>query len=122
MRHGRFVYILGDVHGDFDDLNDFIYLKIAKDKNLSAIASRWKADGDDLQVLILQCGDLAFFWPRRERPVIRNKITFLGSVPIYWIGGTHEDWDQLDRLGTGITEVDRGGVLLSVWLDPYAIA
>lgn len=107
MRHGRFVYVLGDVHGDFDDLNDFIHLKIRKDKTLAAIAARWKADGDDLQAMILQCGDFAWYWPRKWKPAIENKVGFLpsGRVPIWWIGGNHEDWDALDALGTQIVEV-----------------
>lgn len=111
MRHGRIIYVLGDVHGAFNILNDFIHHKIRKNRTLKAIAPRWKADGDDLRVIIMQCGDFAYFWPNfKNRGAILNRVDFLqdGRIPIYWIGGNHEDWDELDMLGGKITEVDRG--------------
>lgn len=111
MRHGRFIYIMGDVHGEFNRLNSFINTQIRLDKTLKAIAPYWQKDGDDLQVMILQCGDFAYFWPGEDRiGKILNQIDWLpgGRVPIYWVGGNHEDWDQLDALGPQITEVDHG--------------
>lgn len=111
MRHGRFIYILGDVHGRFNLLNDFINKKIRNDRALAAIAPYWKAEGDDLQAIILQCGDFAYYWPFCDSAgAIRNQVNFLpgGYAPVYWVGGNHEDWDQLEQLGAKITEVDRG--------------
>lgn len=111
MRHGRIVYVLGDVHGDFRNLNNFINTKIRQDKTLRSIVPYWKANGDDLRVLIMQCGDFAYYWPGQDsRGKIKNDADYLpdGRVPVYWTGGNHEDWDQLDKLGRGITEIDRG--------------
>lgn len=111
MRHGRIIYVLGDVHGNFRLLNEFINKKIRLDKTLRTISPRWRKSNDDLQVLILQCGDFAYFWPFDDsRGAIKNAVEFLpaGYVPIYWTGGNHEDWDELDRLGTDIAEIDKG--------------
>lgn len=110
MRHGRYIYILGDIHGNFNSLNSFINKNIRQDKTLRTITPYWKKDGDDLQIIILQCGDVAWFWPLITSPVIRNGIDWLpcGRVPIYWTGGNHEDWDALDRLGAEISEVAPG--------------
>lgn len=111
MRHGRIIYILGDVHGQFNDLNEFINRRIRLDKTLRAIAARWKGDGDDFQVMIFRCGDFAYFWPGENNGgKIRNQVEWLpgGRVPIYWTGGNHEDWDKLDSLGPDISEIERG--------------
>ena len=116
MRHGRYIFIMGDVHGSFNGLNSFINKRIRQDKTLRTIAPYWKRDGDDFQVIILQCGDFAYFWPMGEKPVIQNRIDWLpvGRVPIYWTGGNHEDWDELDRLDSGISEVAK-----SVFYCPF---
>ena len=110
MRHGRYICILGDVLGSFDALNSFINKRVRQDKTLKTIAPRWKRDGDDFQAVILQCGDFAWFWPMGEKPVIQNRIDWLpdGRIPIYWTGGNHEDWDELDRLGPNISQVAPG--------------
>ena len=110
MRHGRYIYLLGDVHSSFYGLNSFINKRIRLDRTLRTIAPYWKRDGDDFQIIILQCGDFAYFWPMGERPVIQNRIDWLpaGHVPFYWTGGHHEDWDELDRLGSGISELVQG--------------
>lgn len=106
MKHERYIYILGDVHGDFVALNRFINKEIRQNKSL-----RESVKGDDARVMILQCGDFAYFWPFcNSGEAIRNRIDWLpgGQVPIYWTGGNHEDWDELDRLGTQIMEVGKG--------------
>lgn len=112
MRHARIIYVIGDVHGSFSVLNTFINRKIRQDRTLRAIAARWKGEGNDLQVIILQCGDFAWFWPDDSKPVVQNKINWLpvpgGRVPLYWVGGNHEDWDELDTLGTNIYAVSNG--------------
>lgn len=111
MRHVRVVFILGDVHGDFGRLNGFINTRIRLNNSLCAIAARWKAERDDFRVLLLQAGDFAYYWPLCDsRGAIRNRVDYLpgGHLPVYWVGGNHEDWDRLDTLGPGITEIDRG--------------
>lgn len=111
MRHGRLIYVLGDVHGNFGVLNTFINIEIRQNKGLMSLAPHWRDEGYDLQVIVIQCGDFGYFWPFCDAAgCIRNKIDFLphGHVPLYWIGGNHEDWDKLDSLGPGITEIEPG--------------
>lgn len=111
MLHARQVYILGDIHGDFRALNDFINREIRQEKSIRTIAGCWKDAGDDFRVIILQCGDFAYYWPGNDnRCAVKNSVDFLpdGVVPVYWTGGNHDDWDELDRLGPGITEMDDG--------------
>lgn len=118
MRHGRVIYVLGDVHGDFGALNRFINKEIRQNNLLRAMMLSWREEGDDLQVMILQCGDFAWFWPGlNSENGIRNQIDFLdgGLISIYWTGGNHENWDQLDRLGCGIAEVGAG-----IYYCPFA--
>lgn len=115
----KIVYIIGDIHGNFGALNTFINKQMRQNKSMRAIAADWRARGQDLEVIILQCGDFAFFWPgySNER-AIQNSIAFLkgGIVPIYWCAGNHEDHDQLDALfeknspssASNIAEVARG--------------
>lgn len=118
MRHGRIIYVLGDVHGEFHRLNDFINKNIRQDKTLRSISPYWKADKSDLEVIIFQCGDFAYFWPLyNNKGIIKNRVDFLqdGYVSLYWIGGNHEDWDELDILGPNITELERG-----IFFCPFA--
>lgn len=99
----KIVYIIGDVHGEFGELNAFINREIRQNRSMRAIAADWRARGADLEVLILQCGDFAFYWPgcNNDR-AIHNEVPFLknGLVPIYWCAGNHEDFDRLDSLFT----------------------
>lgn len=111
MLHGRMFLILGDVHGEFGMLNNFINKLVRQNEMFSGMAEIYREAGDDFQVIILQCGDFAYYWPlENNMNKIKNQIDWLpnGHVPIYWAGGNHEDWDELDRLASGITEVDRG--------------
>lgn len=111
MHHGQMIFILGDIHAEFETLNIFINTTIRNNKALKDMASLLKDRGDDFQIIMLQCGDFAWFWSGYEaKGLIKNKIDWLpdGHVPIYWVGGNHEDWDALDKLGTGISEIDPG--------------
>lgn len=111
MVHGRMFLILGDVHGEFGMLNTFINKLVRNNGMFSGMAELYNEAGDDFQIIILQCGDFAYYWPLCDsRDRIRNRIDWLpnGHVPIYWVGGNHEDWDELDSLGPGISEVDPG--------------
>lgn len=103
--------MVGDIHGEFGKLNSFINKYIRLDVKTRALAEICEAGGKPLEIIILQCGDFGFFWPDEDNQgKIRNKVDFLkeGHVPIYWVGGNHEDWDRLDALGTEISEVDAG--------------
>ncbi len=117
MKYGKIVFILGDVHGDFAGLNTFINKKIRNSKALRKIAQEWQEKGYKFEIVIMQCGDFAYFWSGYgAKGLIKNQISFLSSgyVLIYWCGGNHEDWDQLDALfktnpaadKTGIIEID----------------
>lgn len=105
----KIVFILGDVHGDFEKLNEFIDVKIRSHPAIRALA-----EDSQLEVLILQCGDMAYFWPRRSNlRRIRNDVSFLkgGRVNIYWCAGNHEDHDQLDALFAPWSKEDRIGIV-----------
>ena len=111
---GKIIYIVGDLHGDFTSLNFLINQKIRLNRNLRAIAEDWKRRGDDFGVVILQCGDFAWFWPGCDsRGAIKNQISFLdgGFVPIYWCAGNHENHDKLDNLFRPGSEADRTGIV-----------
>ncbi len=103
MKHGRYIYILGDVHGDFGALNKFINREIRQNKAAQSPRGFMKKV-DDLQVIILQVGDFAYFWTGYDNTgAIKNHIDWLGGqgglCPLFWCGGNHEDWDALDALG-----------------------
>ena len=77
------IYILGDIHGNFDELQYFIY------KNTPDI--------------IIQCGDLGIF-PYSDGLygiLYKKQYKFnipVGSTKMYFCPGNHEDWDYLDSL------------------------
>lgn len=111
MKHMRQLYILGDIHGDFKALNMFLNQEIRRNPAIRSMAEDCQAAGIDFQALIIQCGDFAYYWPGLDSfRRIDVQADFLpgGLIPLYWIGGNHEDWDQLDRLGPGITEIEKG--------------
>ena len=110
MSKRTLVYVLGDVHGDMGRLNTFIDRKIRQHPIVKTLAEDGARGGDEFRVVILQCGDMAYFWPFVDHAdMIRNLIDFLpgGRVPIYWCGGNHEDWDQLDGLFSPASLADR---------------
>ena len=63
------IYVLGDVHGEWGELNKLINTKHPD--------------------IILQCGDFGF-WPHMFDITIKNYNT-----KIYWLPGNHENWDIL---------------------------
>lgn len=111
----KLVYILGDIHGEFGHLNEFINKKIRLHSAVRALAEDFRINGRELAVDILQCGDFAYFWPRcNNKGVIKNQVDFLkgGQVNLYWCAGNHEDHDELDRIEKNgwskPIEVDKG--------------
>lgn len=111
----KLVFILGDVHGDFGRLNEFINRHVRQHAAVLALAEDCRMNGKEIAVDILQCGDFAYFWPRcNSKGLIKNMVDFLaeGRVNIYWCAGNHEDHDELDRLeeagAASPIEVDEG--------------
>lgn len=93
----KVVYIVGDIHADWNLFNEFIDQKIRKNPVLPVLAEEYGT----LEVVILQVGDLAYYWPRYfNKGKIKNELSFAhdGVAKIYWIGGNHEDWDVIDSL------------------------
>lgn len=103
----QLVYIIGDLHGDWRSLNEFINKKIRFNKKLIS-----EAESGDLEIIFLQVGDFGW-WPHAHSPHnkkgllgkfdqygIKNQVDFLkdGHIKIYWCPGNHENWDDLDRL------------------------
>ncbi len=92
----QIVYAIGDLHADFTTLNVFINKKIRNNRGIQTLAK-----DDELEIILLQCGDFSFFWPRCDYShAIKNKVNFLkdGYVKIYWCAGNHENHDVLDML------------------------
>ncbi len=92
----QIVYAMGDIHADFNALNIFINKKIRNNKAMQMLAK-----DDELEIIVLQCGDFCFFWPPFDHSkAIKNKVSFLkdGHVKIYWCAGNHENHDMLDVL------------------------
>ncbi len=90
------IYAMGDVHLNFEKINVFIEKNIRKNKKFQSIAK-----DDELEIIILQCGDFGFFWPGFDNSkAIKNEVDFLkdGYVKIYWCAGNHEDHDELDYI------------------------
>lgn len=113
----QIIYILGDVHGEFDKLNDFISDRIRNFYILREIALEYKKKNEPFDILIFQVGDFGYFWPGVDnRGKIYNDVDFLprGRTRIYWCGGNHEDWDRIDALFSGKSdklpgaEIDQG--------------
>lgn len=97
----RLVYILGDVHGEFGRLNEFINKKIRLHPAVRALAEDCRMNGCELAIDILQCGDFAWFWPECDsKGAIKNQVDFFkdGRINIYWCAGNHEDHDALDGI------------------------
>ncbi len=92
----QIIYAMGDVHLDFEQVNAFIDKKIRNNKDFKNIAK-----DDNLEIIIIQCGDFGFFWPGFDNSkAIKNTVDFLkdGFVKIYWCHGNHEDHDELDYI------------------------
>jgi len=66
------IYILGDIHGNWKNLNNLLFTKFPD--------------------IVLQCGDFGY-WP--------HMYDFSPKLPVmtklYWCAGNHENWDMLDE-------------------------
>ena len=97
----KLVYVLGDIHGEFGALNEFINKEIRTNKKVRALAADLQKKGVKLEVIFLQVGDFGFHWPGEDNSdAIKNAVDFLcdGHVRIYFCAGNHEDHDALDAL------------------------
>ena len=61
MRHGRMVFVLGNVKGQFDMLDSFIGEIVGKNDLLASMCGLYEENGYDFQAMILQCDDVAYF-------------------------------------------------------------
>lgn len=109
----QIIYFLGDVHGVFGKLNEFIDREIRRREVFSRIARDCRISGEDFEILIIQLGDFALFWPGCDnRGKIDNRLDFLpgGRIKIHWCGGNHDDWDEIERRlsGRDMDEHDAG--------------
>lgn len=78
------VYAIGDLHGNFGPMNDFIStLNESKD------------------YIFLQCGDWGYF----PGYVKFQKLRLKNNMMMFWCPGNHEHWDKLEKLGLEITEL-----------------
>lgn len=80
MNHNSKIVAVGDLHGDFIWLNDFI--------------KKYQPE------IILQCGDFGH-WPRQKwynRFMNDNGGIRTGDTKIYWCDGNHEDHEAISKL------------------------
>lgn len=92
----QIVFVLGDVHGDWYELNEFLDFEVRESKKIQELAKQY-----ELEVIVLQVGDFGFFWPGEDNSgSIYNDVDWLkdGRVKIYWCDGNHEDHNVLDSL------------------------
>ena len=114
MKHGQYLLILGDLHGDLSFLNSYINRHLRQNRRLRTLAAGYET----FEVLLFVCGDFGY-WPHRDPkhtwlPVgelaphagdtkpygIKTAVPFLkdGHVTIYWCDGNHDNHDALDEL------------------------
>ena len=109
MPKAQLVYIAGDLHGDWDNLNPCINATIRRSRRIRQLAR----DFAPLEVIILQTGDFGY-WPHKQKrgafrglsralwrkDCIKNAMPgILGNrIKIYWCDGNHENHDALDAL------------------------
>ena len=79
------IYILGDIHGYWDRLNEFLDIYCNKNR----------------KVAVIVCGDFCFW----EEAAPLKDIIIPDGVEIYACPGNHENWDVLDTYGYNITEM-----------------
>lgn len=74
----------------------------------------------ELEVILLQCGDFAFFWPG-ESGTVKNQVPFLKDerVQIYWCAGNHENHDALDALFNDPMDTRLKEVAPGVWFARF---
>lgn len=59
-------HVLGDVQGGFARLNSFINTYVRRHSAVKALAEDYANGDDEFNVIILQTGDMAFYWPCYE--------------------------------------------------------
>ncbi len=91
------LYVIGDVHGNFKNLNSF----------LSSIENGTLPDE---KVGVIQCGDFCLW----EEAAPLSELKVPENVEIFVCPGNHENWDWLDTFGYNITEVAP-----RVWYMPF---
>ena len=125
MKTAQLIYVLGDLHGDWDTLNTFINKKLRQSREFRACASSY----DEMEVLMLQAGDFGY-WPHKhgkkdmngkgtpwDQYGIKNAVPGIkgGRVKIYWCDGNHENHDALD----GLEERNLGGPFIPIMDGVY---
>lgn len=106
MAHAQLVYIVGDVHGNWEALNDFLDENIRRSEQTADLLRNFPS----LEIILLQTGDFGY-WPHHHGQVERrgriwnqygidNTMPQLqgGLIQIYWCDGNHENHDALDLL------------------------
>ena len=118
----KLVFVLGDIHGDFGGLNSFINTHIRTSRAVRELAAQWQRRGAELEVILLQCGDFAFYWPGKNNSrAIRNQVPFIRNerVQIYWCAGNHENHDALDTLFPDPLDTRLKEVAPGVWFARF---
>lgn len=64
----QYVFVVGDIHGEWESFNRFINKRIRGDKT---IVNDIK-NGHDIEILLLQCGDFGF-WPHFDGSLLFSK-------------------------------------------------
>ena len=104
----QYVFVIGDIHGEWGYFNSFIARKIKQNKDILNDIKM----GYEVEIIILQCGDFGF-WPHFDKTSEFSggrkiwdqwgiKHHFSGivndTIKIIWCAGNHENHDVLDKL------------------------
>lgn len=108
------VHIIGDTHGNWSALNEFLH----------GLSFPWLSNGIyvDRSILkeehiVIVCGDFGY-WPKLDRFGL-SKIKLPENVKVYFCPGNHEDWESLSLLPTGPSGTDIVEVRKGIYYCPF---
>ena len=112
MAKAQLIYIVGDLHGDWDKFNSFLSILLTRFRQARRVRDLAR-EFARLEIIVLQVGDFGY-WPHKDKgrsfrrsirslwhqDGIRNAMPGIRDdrIKIYWCDGNHENHDALDAL------------------------